>query len=285
VSLRREIVHDLVTRGVSERRACRFVGLHRSSYRYRCRPPQAEDQQLRQTIVTLAHRHRRYGYRRITALLRRQGKPVNPKRVHRIWQQEGLQLPRKRPRKRRAGAAVTLPTQATHGGHVWTVDFVFDQTERGQLLKLLVVLDEYTRECHQIRVATRADSQAVIATLAAVSDKHGAPAYLRSDNGGEFIARVVGDWLAAHGSQTAFIAPGHPWENGYAESFIGKLRDECLNEEVFWNVRHAQVVVEWWRRHYNEDRPHSALGYRTPRQAAEEARTLMDSPPERTGGQ
>lgn len=193
--------------------------------------------------------------------------------VHRIWQQEGLQLPRKRPRKRRSGASVPLPTRATERGHVWTVDFVFDQTERGQLLKLLVVLDEYTRECHQIRVDTRMDSQAVVATLVTVCAEHGAPAYLRRDNGGEFVARVVGDWLAEQGSQTAFIAPGHPWENGYAESFIGKLRDECLHEEVFWTVRHAQVMVEWWRRHYNEERPHSALGYRTPREAAEQERT------------
>lgn len=285
MTVRRAIVQDLVARGVSERRACRSVGLHRSSYRYRCRPPRAEDQQLRQAIVTLAHRHRRYGYRRITALLRRQGTRVNPKRVRRVWQQEGLQLPRKRPRKRRTGVPVTLPTRAMHRGHVWTVDFVFDQTERGQLLKLLVVLDEYTRECHQIRVDTRLDSQAVIVTLAEVCGAQGAPAYLRSDNGGEFIAQVVGDWLIEHGSQTVFIAPGHPWENGYAESFIGKLRDECLNEEVFWNVRHAQVMVEWWRQYYNAERPHSALGYRTPREAAEQERTLTEPQPERTGGQ
>lgn len=150
---------------------------------------------------------------------------------------------------RRAGTSSTLPTCATYRGHVWTYDCLFDATERGQALKLLVVLDEYTRECHRIRVGQRLDSDAVIATLAALFEEHGPPQYLRSDNGGAFIAAKPPAWLGECGIATVYIAPGHPWENGYAESCNGKLRDECVNEEVFWGVEHAQVIVERWRRH------------------------------------
>jgi putative transposase len=189
-----------------------------------------------------------------------------------VWQAEGLSLPRKRPRKRGLGEQRVLPTTAQQRGHVWTVDFVFDRAAHGQVLKLLVVLDEYTRECHWIRVGDQFDSQAVIETLAKLFAWHGAPRYQRSDNGGEFIAGLPRAWLAEQGNQTVYIEPGHPWENGCAESFIGKSRDECLNEEVFWNMRHAQVVVEWWRRQYNEERPHSALGYRTPSEMAKASR-------------
>jgi transposase InsO family protein len=163
---------------------------------------------------------------------------------------------------------VQLPTKAEYRGHVWTYDFVFDRSERGELLKMLTVLDEHTRECHRIRVGLQLDSEAVIETLSELFESHGAPAYLRSDNGGEFIAHKLAQWLAEHGTETIHIEPGHPWENGYAESFIGKFRDECLNEETFWNERHAQVVVERWRTHYNEERPHSSLGYRTPSEVA-----------------
>jgi transposase InsO family protein len=141
-------------------------------------------------------------------------------------------------------------------------------TERGQILKLLVVVDEYTRECHRIRVGERLDSQAVLDTLAEVVGRHGAPEHLRSDNGGEFIANRVRAWLQTAGITTITIEPGHPCENGYAERFIGKLRDECLNEGVFWNAWHAQIVVEAWRHQYNQERPHSALGYRTPAEVA-----------------
>lgn len=261
----------LVARGVSERLACRTVGLGRTSYRYRGQGANEEERRLRALVVTLAHQHRRYGYRRIAALLRRQGYAVNHKWVWRVWREEGLTVPRRRTRKRRAGASATLPTRATHRGHVWTYDFLFDATERGQALKLLVVLDEHTRECHRIRVGHSLDSDAVIDTLAALFEEHGPPEHLRSDNGGEFIAATLQAWLGETGATTIYIAPGHPWENGYAESFNGKLRDECLNEEVFWGVEHAQVIVERWRRQYNEERPHSALGYRTPAEVAGQA--------------
>ncbi len=261
----------LVARGVSERLACQTVGLGRASYRYRGQAVDEEEQRLRRLVVALAQRHRRYGYRRIAALLRRQGYAVNRKWVWRVWREEGLAVPRRRTRKRRAGTAAALPTRATHRGHVWTYDFLFDATERGQALKLLVVLDEHTRECHRIRVGRHLDSDAVIDTLAALCEEHGPPEHLRSDNGGEFIAATLQAWLGESGAGTISIAPGRPWENGYAESFNGKLRDECLNEEAFWGVEHAQVIVERWRRQYNEERPHSALGYRTPAEVANQA--------------
>ena len=257
----------MTARGVSERAACRAVGVSRASQRYQPRH-QGARRGLVAKVVALAQQHRRYGYRRITALLRRRGERVNHKRVWAIWREERLSLPRRRPRKRQRQTAVERPTLATHRNHVWTYDFLFDRTERGQTLKLLTVLDEYTRECHAIRVGRRLDSAAVLDTLADLFGRHGAPAYLRSDNGGEFIAARLEAWLARQGTATAHIAPGHPWENGYAESFNGKFRDECLNEEVFWHERQAQVVVERWRQHYNEERPHSALGFRTPAEVA-----------------
>jgi transposase InsO family protein len=264
---KREVVQEMTARGVSERAACRAVGVSRASQRYQpCH--QGARRGLVAKVVALAQQHRRYGYRRITALLRRRGERVNHKRVWAIWREERLSLPRRRPRKRQRQTAVERPTLATHRNHVWTYDFLFDRTERGQTLKLLTVLDEYTRECHAIRVGRRLDSAAVLDTLADLFGRHGAPAYLRSDNGGEFIAARLEAWLARQGTATAHITPGHPWENGYAESFNGKFRDECLNEEVFWHERQAQVVVERWRQHYNEERPHSALGYRTPAEVA-----------------
>lgn len=173
-------------------------------------------------------------------MLRRLGETINPKRVWRIWQVEGLVLPRKRPRKRRRAQPGGLPTRATRRGHVWAYDFVFDRTERGRVPKMLIVFAE-----------------------------HGAPAYLRRDNGGEFIADAVRAWLARRGTTTVHIEPGHPWENGVVESFHGKLRDECRNQEVFWGEAHAQVIVERWRRRDNEERPHRALGYRTPAEVAQ----------------
>lgn len=266
MSEKRALVPDMTARGVSERAACRALGLHRSSYRYQAHAA-PERQRLAHAVVTLAQQHRRYGYRRITALLRQRGERVNHKRVWGIWQAERLSLPRRRPRKRRGGAA-TPPMRATRRNHVWTYDFLFDRTERGQTLKILTVLDEYTRECHAIRVGRQMDSIMVIAVLSELFSTHGAPAYLRSDNGSEFVAARVATWLERQGTTTIHSAPGHPWENGYAESFNGKLRDECLNEEVFWHARHAQVVMDQFRQHYNVERPHSALGYQTPTEVA-----------------
>lgn len=267
----------MVARGVSERLACRAVSLQRSSYRYHAAPQrtaQPSDQVLREQLVALAHQHRRFGYRRVGALLRRQGEVVNHKRVWRVWQQAGLSLPRRRPKKRRAvsAASATQPTKAAQRGQVWSYDFIFDWTERSDQLKMLVVLDEYSRECHAIKVGLTLNSSHVKTLLAELFARHGAPGYLRSDNGGEFIAAELEQWLREMGVQTLHIAPGAPWENAYTESFNGKFRDECLNQEVFWHERHAQVAVEDWRRWYEQERPHSALGYRTPKEAA--AQTL-----------
>ncbi len=262
----RSVAVELQGYGLSERAVCRVVGLGRSSSRYQARED-TERHAVRDAVVGMARQHRRYGYRRVAALLRRDGLVVNHKRVWAIWREERLSLPRRRHRRRRGTPPAERPMTAARRNHVWTYDFLFDRTERGQVLKLLTVVDEDTRECHAIRVEGRLDSVAVIDTLAALVAEHGAPAYVRSDNGGEFIAERVKDWLARQGSTTVHIEPGHPWENGYIESFNGKLRDECLNEEVFWHERHARVVIEAWRRHYNEERPHSALGYRTPAEA------------------
>ena len=263
----RLLARELQAQGLSERAACRVLGLGRSSCRYQAHEdaPRAD---VRARVVALARAYRRYGYRRVTALLRRDGMVVNHKRVWAIWREERLSLPRRRQRRRSGTPPAQRPATAERRNQVWTYDFLFDRTERGQVLKLLTVVDEYTRECHAIRVERRLDSVAVIDTLAALVAQHGAPAYVRSDNGGEFIAARVTDWLTRQGSTTVHIAPGHPWENGFIESFNGKLRDECLNEEVFWHERHAKVVIEAWRRQYNEERPHSALGYRTPAEAA-----------------
>jgi len=267
VSEKRRLVATLTEREISERRACLLIGVPHASQRYQAHASTTPDE-IRDRIVMLAQAHPRYGYRRVTALLRREGAVVNHKRVRRIWADEGLILPRKRVRKRLSGERGGRPTRALHRGHVWTYDFIFDQTERGQVLKMLVVLDEFTRECHRIQVETRLVSRRVIDMLRALMARHGPPGFIRSDNGPEFIAAQLRTWLDATGTATLYIEPGHPWENGLAESFNGKFRDECLNQEVFWHPHHAQIVVEQFRQHYNDERPHSALGYRTPAEVA-----------------
>jgi len=283
VSERRGIVSELVARGVSERMACEAAGINRSTYRYGSRRCAGETEELKRRVVELSSQHKRYGYRRITAMLRR-GERINHKRVWRVWKAEGLSLPRRRPRKRHTGQKQPLPITAEYRGHVWTYDFVYDRTERDRVLKMLVVLDEYTRECHGIRVGYSLDSRAVIEVLSELVEMHGAPKHLRSDNGGEFIAEIVKRRLKERGTETVYIQAGHPWENGYGESFNGKFRDECLNEEVFYNERYAQAVVETWRREYNEERPHSSLGYRTPAEAARDCAVVADISPEEGAG-
>jgi putative transposase len=256
----------LIERGLSERRACTLVGLQRSSQRYQPRP--ARDPTVAARIGELAREHPRYGYRRIWALLRREGRPVNQKRVRRLWRQARLQVrpARRRPRRRKADTQQqdVSPTQAQHPGHVWTYDFVQDATLKGTVLRMLTVLDEFTRECLAIQVATTLPAERVIAVLARLFQAAGAPHYLRSDNGPEFIALALRFWLLQQQTATLYIEPGCPWQNGYGESFNGTLRDECLNLHAFASVVEAQVQVEVFRRHYNEERPHSRLGYRTP---------------------
>lgn len=250
---------------VSERRVCRVLRQPRSSQRYQPRIANDEDG-LRMRIVALAGEYGRYGYRRITVLLQAEGWAVNPKRVERIWRQEGLKVPKRQPKRGRLwfndGSCIWLRPE--HKNHVWSYDFVATRTHDGRPLRLLTVLDEYTRECLAIVVARRLRSDDVIACLAHLFVRHGVPEHIRSDNGPEFAAKAVRDWLAALDVQTLFITPGSPWENGYNESFNGKLRDELLTGEIFYTLQEARVVIADWRHHYNHKRPHSALGYRPP---------------------
>lgn len=214
-------------------------------------------------IRQLARENPRYGYRRTWALLRRDGVIVNRKKVQRLWRQEGLGLPKRRTR-RKVRSGLSVPLSATHPRHVWTYDFVQDATADGRQLKLLTLMDEFTREAIAIQVDRRMPSAAVIAVLSAAIAQWGPPEFLRSDNGPEFIAKLLQNWLASRGIKTHYIEPGSPWQNAFGESFNEKLRTECLNVETFYSVEEARVVIEAWRRHYNGKRPHSSLGYRTP---------------------
>jgi len=250
---------------VSERRACRVIGQGRSTQRYEAATTD-DERRLREAVVGLASEYGRYGYRQVTAMLRAKGWRVNHKRVERIWRQEGLKVPKKQPKRRRLwlndGSCIRLRPQHRH--HVWAYDFVADRTADGRPLRLLNIIDEFSRECLAIEVARSIRSVDVIETLAELFLKHGPPSHLRSDNGPELTAKLVREWLASVGVQTLFIEPGSPWENGYVESFNARLRDELLNGELFYTLREAQIIVERWRQHYNRRRPHSALGYRPP---------------------
>jgi putative transposase len=263
---RRQAVRHLRERfGVSERRACRVLGQHRSTQRQR---PQAKDgeQRLVARILELVRQHPRYGYRRVWALLRREGWRVNRKRVHRLWRQQGLKVPRKQRKKRRLGSSANscVRRPARHKDHVWAWDFLHDRTTNGGPLKWFTLVDEYTRECLALEVRRGMTARAVSAALAGVVRERGAPVHVRSDNGPEFIAQAIREWMAEAGLETLYIAPGAPWENGYAESFNSKVRDELLNAEEFASLLEAQVLGWEWKRGYNHERPHSSLGYRTP---------------------
>ena len=250
---------------MSERRACRILNQHRSTQR---KIPKRSDDEAALTaeIIDLASRYGRYGYRRITALLRRSGWSVNRKRVARIWRREGLRVPSKQPKRGRLwfndGSCIRLRPE--YPNHVWSYDFVADRTHEGKAYRMLCIIDEFTREALAIRVARRLRATDVIDALSDLFILRGVPAYIRSDNGPEFVAQALRDWIEAVGTKTAYIEPGSPWENGYCESFNGKLRDELLNGEIFYTLKEAQTVIEAWRRHYNTIRPHSSLGYRPP---------------------
>jgi len=255
--------------GLSERQACRLLGQWRGTQRY-VSIPRTDEDALTRAIIALATKYGRYGYRRISALLRRGGWEVGKDRVQRIWRREGLKVPQKqRPRARlwlNDGSCVRLRPGRVN--HVWSYDFVSAMTHDGRTLRMLTLIDEFTRECLANRVARRLGSYEVIETLADVMLWRGIPEQIRSDNGPEFIAQELRKWLAKLGTGTLYIEPGSPWENGYCESFNGKLRDECLNGEIFYSLKEAQIVIERWRVEYNTLRPHSALGYRPPAPAA-----------------
>lgn len=258
---RREAVQFLVARGVSQRRACVLLQLGRSTFGYQARP--ARDAELITQLAELARQHPRSGYRRVWALLRRRGHQVNKKQVHRLWKQARLQV-RRVTRQRRLARRAVIPVQATHPGHVWTYDFLHDRGLKGTPLKVLTVMDEFTREGLALEVGTSLPSARVLAILQGLVVTHGAPQFVRSDNGPEFIALAVRGWLAQHQMTTVYIDPGCPWQNGYGERFNGTVRDECLNMHAFRSVPEARVVLAAYRQQYNAERPHSSLGYRTP---------------------
>jgi putative transposase len=223
-------------------------------------------------MVTLSRENPRYGYRRVWALLRREGWPINKKRVHRLWRQEGLKVPEKQHKRRRLllGGSENGCTRrrAEHKDHVWSYDFVMDLTEEGRRLKMMPVVDEYTRECLSIDVERSITAEDVVASLTSLFCSRGEPTFIRSDNGPEFIAKAVKQWLEASEVETLYIEPGSPWENAYSETFISRFSDELLKREVFTDLFEAKMLVDDYREHYNHRRPHSALGYLTPSEFA-----------------
>ncbi len=259
---RREQVEYARRRGLSCRRACALLRVARSSLRYESRLA-TRDRAVRARMRELAQQYPRYGYRRVRVFLGRDGHVMSTDRAHRLWRAEGLQVPRKRPR-RRVAVSRPRPLPTTGPNQVWAYDFVFDYCANGQKLKCLTIVDEWTREALAIEVAGSIRSSQVINVLARLVSVHGAPRYLRSDNGPEFVATAILKWITNEGIETAHIAPGKPWQNGTDESFNGKLRDECLSMEWFRSRIEAAVVIEEWRQHYNAVRPHSSLDYLTP---------------------
>ena len=261
----------------STRRACSVVDLASSSYYHRSKSPTDRQQRLEQRIIALSKKYPRWGYRFIHQLLCRQGWRVNRKRVQRVRRQEGLGVRLMTKRKRRLSPSTGYPVQADHPGHVWSWDFIMDRTTDGRPVKMLTMVDEHTRQCLVIHPARSLRSDHVLDILQRLADQWGAPAYIRSDNGSEFIAHIIRDWCHLADVQTLYIDPGSPWQNGFIESFHSRFRDECLNPEIFFSVAETQVVVEDFRRQYNGQRPHSSLGYKTP---DEFARRLKDKPAE-----
>ncbi len=235
----------------------------RSTY-YRKKEESPEKRESRQRIVALSQKHPRYGYRRVTVVLGRTGKKVNAKRVQRVPREEGLGASKRQRKMQRVGVSKARRHKAERPRQVWSWDFVHDQTEDGSRLRILTLIDEHTRQVMAMHVARSIRAVDVITVVEAAIARYGAPGHLRSDNGPEFIAYAVQDWLEASGIKTMYIKPGAPWENGHIESFHDKLRDECLNREIFRSLPEARVIVESWRVEYNERRPHSALGYLTP---------------------
>ena len=258
--------------GVSERRACRVLEQVRKTQRHV--PRVMDDEELlTQRIAELATQYGRYGYRRITAMLKSENWMVNHKRVERIWRREGLKVPAKQPKRKRLwlsdGSCIRLRPE--HKDHVWSYDFVKSHTADGRGFRILTIIDEYTRECLALYVARNITSRQVVEQLYELFILRGVPEHIRSDNGSEFTARVIRTWLADLGVKTLYIEPGSPWENGYNESFNGKLQDELLKREIFINLKEARILVERWRWEYNHVRPHSSKGYRPP---APEAKML-----------
>jgi len=258
---------DLVRQilNVSERRACLVLGQHRSTQRKVPRG-RADEERLRQDIITLSETYGRYGYRMVTGLLNNAGWHVNHKRVERIWRSEGLKVPRKHKKRGRLwlndGSCVRLRPKRPN--HVWSYDFVHERTHDGRAFRTLNIIDEFSKEALMIRVNRKLNSTDVVDALTDLFILRGPPVYIRSDNGPEFVAEKVRKWITTVGAKTAFIEPGSPWENGYCESFNSRFRDELLNGEIFYTLKETKIIIEKWRKHYNTKRPHSALRYRAP---------------------
>ncbi len=261
-SVRRQQVAFVQRRGLSLRRACALLRVPRSTIGYESRLAK-RDAPVLEAMHELAGQYPRYGYRRIQVFLERRGIKIGVDRTHRLWRLARLQVPRKRPR-RRVATNRPRPLAPEQAQQVWAYDFVFDGCGNGQQLKCLTVVDEYTRECLAIDVKGSIRSRQVIEVLSRLVSAHGAPRYLRSDNGPEFVSRAVLQWLTTASIDTAYIDPGKPWQNGSNESFNGKFRDECLSLEWFPDRINAKITIEDWRKHYNEVRPHSSLGNKTP---------------------
>ncbi len=281
VSARRSAVAYAMGRGLSQRRACTLLKVARSALGYRSRQVE-KDAPVLGRMGELARQYPRYGYRRIRIFLGRDGHLMSASRAYRLWQAARLQVPRRRPRKRIASGR-PRPNAPTGANQVWSYDFVFDWCANGQKLKCLTVTDEWTKEGLAIEVDGRIRSHRVIEVLARLVSERGAPLYLRSDNGPEFVSRALLKWIVEQGIATALIDPGKPWQNGTAESFNGKFRDECLSLEWFRSRTEAKAVIESWRRHYNEVRPHSSLGYQTPAEFAARLESQDAAPARATG--
>lgn len=250
---------------LSQRKACRVLEVRRSTLRYKEKQNQYNER-LRSRIIYYAKEYGRYGYRRITALLKQEGWQVNTKRVYRIWRQEGLKVPQKQPKRKRLWLNESSCIRLRPGfkNHVWSYDFVMDRTHNGIAYRTLNIIDEYTRECLAIKVKRKLNSKDVMDVLSELFLKKGVPVHIRSDNGPEFIAKELRRWLQRIKVKTLYIEPGSPWENGYVESFNSKFRDELINLEEFETMREAEILIERWRNHYNTKRPHSSLNYKSP---------------------
>ncbi len=270
------MIHARKTFEISERRACRAIDQPRSTQRYAGQRA-GIDGALSIRMSELSRENPRYGYRRVWALLRREGWGVNKKRILRLWREQGLKVPYKQHKSRRlvgSGENGVTKRRAEYPGHVWSYDFAIDSTEDGRRVKVMPVVEEYTRVCLSLEGQRSITAEGVVDTLRRLFIERGEPTYIRSDNGPEFIAEALKEWLAISGVKTLYIEPGAPWENAYSETFISRLRDELLDRELFVNLKEAQVLLEDYRDHYNQSRPHGALGYLTPAEfAAVEALT------------
>lgn len=259
---RRQQVAYAIKRGLSQRASCRLLSVARSTLGYQSRL-EKKDAAALVAMRRLSRLYPRFGYRRIAIMLKREGHPMSFDRAWRLWRSEAQQVPKKR-KRRRAAASRPRPLPPEQQHHVWAYDFVFDRCANGQVLKCLTVVDEYTRKCLAITVSGRIRSAHVIEQLSKLISVHGAPRHIRSDNGSEFVSRAILKWLTGHRINTALSDPGKPWQNGLDESFNGKFRDECLNMEWFRTRAEARVIIETWRKQYNQIRPHSSLNYLTP---------------------